>query len=112
MAAASDRITDSILAKALAEKHEVHVKDVKVLGKEITAGSNKGDNYACIMYKVLARSEVRGERKEDRFMFKVFPIEEHFVKLLVEVILAFQAFYGLVLTRSFSCSLAFSSPKT
>ena len=84
-AAASERITQDLIAKALANKHEVHPKDVAIVMSEIEDGSKVGDGYASVMYRVKVASKVRGEAKEDEFMVKCTPMTEHFENLMATV---------------------------
>ena len=79
-------ITNSILEKAFRNKYEAHHSDVKIKSFEVTPGSNKGDNYACLIHKVQAEFTVRGEAMKDGLMFKCFPNSEDVILILKKVI--------------------------
>ena len=80
-----DRLTDEILQRALATKHEVHWKDVKIKGLDDAAGSVRGDNLATVMRAVHVVSEIRGKAHSDDFMAKCMPVNEHREQMLKKV---------------------------
>ncbi len=68
------RLTGEILAKAIAKAASAEESGIEVLDFEVSAGSNKGDNFACVMKAVTVKAKVDGEEKEFKFMTKAIPL--------------------------------------
>lgn len=79
------RITTEIVRESLAQKFEVHIKDVEVLGFEVEAGIKPGENFSCVMKAVEAKALIAGVEKKAGFMAKVMPISEQQIKWLTTV---------------------------
>ena len=76
---------EKILLQSLAAKYGKKESDIKLLDFEVTAGSSKGDNFACEMKAVKAKVIIDGEEKIEDLMTKAFPFNEFRIKWLVEV---------------------------
>ena len=49
-----------VLRKALGENHEAHPKDINLINVDVGAGSNKGDNFICLLKRFKVTFNVRG----------------------------------------------------
>ena len=70
-------LTNSILQKGVASYKSVNVEDVEIVDFKVTPGSNKGDNFSCIMGAVEITAKVKGGQEEIlNWMAKMMPQTE------------------------------------
>jgi hypothetical protein len=79
------RLTNTILSKAISKAMAVSEDEVKIVKFELTAGSNKGDNFMCVMKAVSIEAKVSGKSKQFNLMAKCMPMNPIREKQLREV---------------------------
>jgi hypothetical protein len=79
------RVNDDMLVKALANELDVPHGDIKIKSFEVSGGSNKGDNFACVMKAVDFVAVVKGKEQKHRYLVKSIPMNEFRAKWLNEV---------------------------
>ena len=80
------RLTEAVLVKSLAEEFQVKEDEVKLTSFEVSGGSEKGDNFSCVMKKVKMVADVKGQPRGQTYNYlaKCFPMNEWRIKWLKE----------------------------
>ena len=82
----ASRITKEVLIPSIANYFNIDdFQKIKVNDFKLSDGSNKGDNYACIMKSVEVSFEVNDHKKEVTFMVKCMPEEGNMSKRIRDV---------------------------
>lgn len=79
-----ERLTKAIAAKLLCEPN-----DVLVVNYATSPGSNRGENFICVLFAVEVQAKIKGRRDDVEtlhFMVKCLPVSEGRVKFANEVV--------------------------
>ena len=80
------QITVEILEQVVAKYFSCNVPDVTIINYECSAGSNKGDNFTCVVIAVKVKAKVGDKLHEElSYMVKVMPNNEYRASWLNEV---------------------------
>lgn len=85
MAASSERLTNAILGKAVANKYSLADQDVKVHDFKVSMGAKLGDNFACDVKTVDVTVDVKGVRENINFIAKLLPTDKMRMEMLGKV---------------------------
>ncbi len=83
----ASRITNGVLIATIADHFNIeNLQTIKINDFKLSEGSNKGDNYACVMKSVKVRFQVEdGQEKEAMYMVKCMPEEGNMSKRIRDV---------------------------
>ena len=80
------QINKVVLAKAIAQDRKCNTKDVKVEEISKSQGSNKGENFTCVLFALDIKASVSGNKPETfQYMAKCLPANEFRAKFLQEI---------------------------
>lgn len=83
----ANRVTKEVLIPSIANYFNIDdLQKIKVNDFKLSDGSNKGDNYACVMKSVKVSFEVNDDQKKEvTFMVKCMPEEGNMSKRIRDV---------------------------
>jgi hypothetical protein len=79
------QITKALLAKSIAIEKECTVDEVVIEEFSTSGGSNKGENFTCVLVAVDIKASVKGQSETFNYMIKCLPSSELRAKRLTEV---------------------------
>ena len=79
------KITNEILKKAIACEFSISEHEVNIERFQVSQGSNKGDNFLCVMKAVEVEAIVEEKKRKLFYMAKCIPINAFRAKFLLEV---------------------------
>jgi hypothetical protein len=82
---AGHRITADMLAKALANELHLAREETEIRSFEVSGGSDRSDNFACVMKTVDFVAVVKGKEQGHNYLVKSVPVNEFRAKWLNEV---------------------------
>ena len=87
MTAEEKLITVDILEEVVAKDFGCQTSDVTIINYSCSAGSNKGDNFTCVVIAVKVKAKVLDKLHEGlQYMAKVMPANEYRASWLNEVL--------------------------
>ena len=92
------QISHEALEKAI--KGETQRQNVTVLTFETSGGSNKGENFTCVMIAIEVKALVDGQEKCFHYMAKCLPANAFRAKFITEVFLNFQNVHFSYVTKT------------
>ena len=84
------QISHELLQRAIAIDQNCNLEDVKVQTISKSTGSNKGENFTCVLFALQVEATLLKEEEQAKtfhYMAKCLPANEHRAKFLTEVIL-------------------------
>ena len=88
------QITNKMLQEAISTELGKPINDITIESFRISEGSNKGDNYVCIMKAIEVNAKLAGEKESRKFnyMAKCAPINALETQFFTEVCMSIYQF--------------------
>ena len=80
------QITKENLSLGIAKNRNCDVDDVTIKDFSINAGSNKGENFTCVIYAVDIDATIKGKPETFHYIAKCLPANEFRAEWLNEVL--------------------------
>lgn len=79
------QIDNCLLQESIAQEVGCFKEDVSIEKFTLAAGSNKGDNFTCVLKAVDVDAKVKGEARNFKYMIKCVPVSEYRAHILEEL---------------------------
>jgi hypothetical protein len=79
------QMTNDHLSTAISTDKKCKVEEVVIESISKAEGSNKGENFTCVLFAVEIKAKVKGHSETFHYMVKCLPSNEFRAKMLTDV---------------------------
>jgi hypothetical protein len=83
------QITNDHLSKAIATDKKCRVEEIVIEDISKTEGSNKGENFTCVLFAVEIKAKIKDQSETLNYMIKCMPSNPFRAKFLTDVIVTY-----------------------